>query len=283
MLSYSRGGWVAFAAASIFFTFIKNRALGAFILVVFIAVYNAQLYGQVSYEKQRLDALLDSAADGILIQDAKEIQFGTGGDAQIGWDTSDANAECLMFCLGDPAGNVVPVALFGAYTTTSAVDHGFFNGISQPTIALLDADAASYLKVDWSALTAARITVGGAAASLTLGDATVPVTFGGMPRIPTATVAAAGDAQANAAAITTGFTLVSAADATKGVKLPAAVAGAVCIVKNNVAAVLKVWPATGDAINAESVNANDVLAASTSATYVAYDATTWYSIPLLGS
>ncbi len=31
------------------------------------AVYNAQLYGQVTYEKQRLDALLDSAADGILI------------------------------------------------------------------------------------------------------------------------------------------------------------------------------------------------------------------------
>jgi len=32
-----------------------------------IAVYNAQLYGQVSYEKQRLDALVDSAADGIII------------------------------------------------------------------------------------------------------------------------------------------------------------------------------------------------------------------------
>lgn len=32
-----------------------------------IAVFNAQLYGQVSYEKQRLDALIDSAADGILI------------------------------------------------------------------------------------------------------------------------------------------------------------------------------------------------------------------------
>ncbi len=35
-----------------------------------IAVYNAQLYGQVTYEKQRLDALLDSAADGILILNA---------------------------------------------------------------------------------------------------------------------------------------------------------------------------------------------------------------------
>ncbi|MCF6277751.1 MAG: PAS domain-containing protein [Anaerolineales bacterium] len=34
------------------------------------AVYNAQLYGQVNYEKQRLDALLESAADGILILNA---------------------------------------------------------------------------------------------------------------------------------------------------------------------------------------------------------------------
>jgi len=32
-----------------------------------IAVRNAQLYSEVTYEKQRLDALLDSAADGILI------------------------------------------------------------------------------------------------------------------------------------------------------------------------------------------------------------------------
>lgn len=36
-----------------------------------IAVFNAQLYGQVSYEKKRLDALLESAADGILILDAQ--------------------------------------------------------------------------------------------------------------------------------------------------------------------------------------------------------------------
>ena len=36
-----------------------------------IAVFNAQLYGQVTYEKKRLDALLDSAADGILILDSE--------------------------------------------------------------------------------------------------------------------------------------------------------------------------------------------------------------------
>ncbi len=35
-----------------------------------IAVFNAQLYTQISYEKSRLDALVDSAADGILILDS---------------------------------------------------------------------------------------------------------------------------------------------------------------------------------------------------------------------
>ncbi|HUX03234.1 MAG TPA: hypothetical protein VMY35_19910, partial [Phycisphaerae bacterium] len=209
--------------------------------------------------------------------------YGTDGDSLIKWETGDTNAQALIFALGAPAGNVVPVAAFGDIGTILGRDLGFFNGVTQPTLALLDAAATSYLKIDWSAATAARITVGGIAASLTLGDATVPVTFGGMPRIPTATVAAAGDAQANAAAITTGFTLVSAADAAKGVKLPAAVAGAVCIIKNGAAAVLKVWPNTDDAINAVAANANDVLAASTAAMYVAYDATTWYTIPLLGS
>jgi PAS domain S-box-containing protein len=38
-----------------------------------VAVFNARLYGQVNYEKQRLDALLDSAADGILILNAGHL------------------------------------------------------------------------------------------------------------------------------------------------------------------------------------------------------------------
>ena len=47
-----------------------RRLLQSFADQAAIAVYNAQLYGEVIYEKQRLDALLDSAADGILILDA---------------------------------------------------------------------------------------------------------------------------------------------------------------------------------------------------------------------
>jgi tryptophan synthase alpha subunit len=101
--------------------------------------------------------------------------------------------------------------------------------------------------------------------------------------MPSATVAATGSTQANAAAIATGFTLVSAADATKGILLPAAAAGRTCVIKNNAAAVLKIWPSSGDAINAIAADGNYVLASLTSTVLVAYDATTWYSVPLLAS
>ena len=100
-------------------------------------------------------------------------------------------------------------------------------------------------------------------------------------------VAAAGSSQSDAAAIgnDTGFAHCTGADATKGVKLPAATAGKTVIVKNSDAAnaALKVYPATGDAINALSANAAISMGAKTSAVFVALDSTTWYTIPLLPS
>lgn len=110
-------------------------------------------------------------------------------------------------------------------------------------------------------------------------------TFSTMFKIPAATVVAAGSVQGDAAAVTTGFTLVTAADATKGVALPTAAAGLVCIIKNDDAAnaILKIWPASSDAINALGANNSFSIAAKTSVMLVAYDATTWYSLPLLPS
>lgn len=96
--------------------------------------------------------------------------------------------------------------------------------------------------------------------------------------IPSATVAATGTVQANAAAVTTGFTLVSAADGTKGIKLPAAAAGLVVMLKNNADAALPVYPNTSDKINGGSANASVTMNNSSSAMFVAYDATDWYSI-----
>lgn len=121
--------------------------------------------------------------------------------------------------------------------------------------------------------------------TLTTGAQTIAgaKTFSTMPIIPSATVAAAGNAQGNAAAVTTGFTLVTAADGTKGVILPTAVAGLQVIIKNGAAAVLKIYPATSDAINAIAANGSLDIASLTSVYLVAFDATTWYSIPLLPS
>lgn len=111
------------------------------------------------------------------------------------------------------------------------------------------------------------------------------VTLTGGLYLKSSTVAATGSAQTDAAALSAGFNLATGADATKGVILPAAAAGLVIIVKNDDAAnaVLKVYPATGDAINALSANASYNMAAKTSMLIVAYDSTTWYTVPLLAS
>lgn len=119
------------------------------------------------------------------------------------------------------------------------------------------------------------------------GDATVRVLLCSDPQlmnsVSSTTVAATGSVQADAAAIGTGFTLVTAGDGTKGVKLPSAAAGKMAIVKNGAGAILKLYPDTGDAINALSANASLNMASNTSAVLVAYNDTTWYSVPLLPS
>lgn len=104
--------------------------------------------------------------------------------------------------------------------------------------------------------------------------------------LKTSTVAATGSTNTDAAALTTGFNLVTAADATKGVILPDSVAGTVIIVKNADAAnaVLKVYPDSGAAINALTATTGAFsMAAKTSCIFVAYSGTQWYSVPLVAS
>ena len=104
-----------------------------------------------------------------------------------------------------------------------------------------------------------------------------------MFKVPVGTVVAAGSTIADATPFTTGFTLITGADATKGAQLPAAEAGKMCIVKNGGNAVLKIWPVSADVINGLSASAAISLAANVSAIFVAYDSTTWYTLPLLPS
>jgi hypothetical protein len=105
----------------------------------------------------------------------------------------------------------------------------------------------------------------------------------GSVRLPVAAVAAAGANQGNAAALSEGLNVVSAADGTKGVRLPTAVAGAVVIIKNTAAGALLIYPATGGAINAIAANSSYSITNLTSTMLVASSATQWYSVPLVAS
>jgi len=88
-----------------------------------IAVHNAQLYGQVIYEKQRLDALLDSAADGIIIlnadltiervNDAFERMYGKTHDQLAG----RAHNETIQW-KGEPQGTTLEEAIAKGWPLT---------------------------------------------------------------------------------------------------------------------------------------------------------------------
>lgn len=122
--------------------------------------------------------------------------------------------------------------------------------------------------------------------TLTSPTITSPTITGAAATLTVATVAAAGNAQANATAITAASgsaVYATGADGIKGVQLPAAAAGYILHLKNEDNAILKVYPASSDAINALAADASLDMAARTSMTIWAKDATTWYSIPLLPS
>lgn len=167
-----------------------------------------------------------------------------------------------------------------AGTSISSSELGFIDGVTAGTATASKAVVLGASK-EISTITTATIT------NLTSTTVTPTTIAGGafstMFTIPVATVAAAGSAQGDAAAIATGFTLVTGADDTKGVVLPAAAAGKVCIIKVGDGADLKVYPATGDAINALSANTAITVVDDVCFMLIALDATTWYTLPLLPS
>lgn len=105
--------------------------------------------------------------------------------------------------------------------------------------------------------------------------ATTPIGGTGSTVTDIGTLAAAGTTIADAGVIANRHTLVTAADATKGVVLPAANVGDVYVIGNGAAAVLKVYPAVDSSINGLAANANIAIAASKGAVLVKYNATAW--------
>lgn len=123
---------------------------------------------------------------------------------------------------------------------------------------------------------------GGTIASPAITGATVAVTS---LNLNVAKPAAAGSTRADATALTASFSWVTAADATKGVVLPAPTAGRVIAIKNDDAAnaILKVYAPGSAQINGVAGSTAFSMAAKTACFFVAYDATDWFSIPLVAS
>jgi hypothetical protein len=131
--------------------------------------------------------------------------------------------------------------------------------------------------------TIANATISGATiTSPTITGATVALTS---LNLDVAKPAAAGSTRADATAMTASFNWVTAADATKGVIIPAPTAGRVIAVKNDdtANAILKVYAPGSAKINGVAGTTAFSMAAKTACFFVAYDTTDWFSIPLVAS
>lgn len=97
--------------------------------------------------------------------------------------------------------------------------------------------------------------------------------------------AAAGSSRTDATAMTASFNWVTAADGTKGVILPAPTAGRLLVVKNDdtANAILKVYAPGSATINGVAGSTAFSMAAKTACWFVAYDTTSWFSVPLVAS
>lgn len=100
----------------------------------------------------------------------------------------------------------------------------------------------------------------------------------GNKKYSNASVTAAGTNQATATAMTADLNIVSSADGTKGVKLMTAVDGySVTVINTSTTAILKVYPATGGAINSLGANTAFSIGPDKQAVFDATSTTQWYT------
>jgi hypothetical protein len=105
------------------------------------------------------------------------LKFGTGGTASILYETKDANANELIIALPTGGATDVPVLVIGDQSIVDK-DLTLFNGITVPSLALMNADETHYLKIDGAGIIASDTTLtfspSGQAATLTMtSDGTV--------------------------------------------------------------------------------------------------------------
>lgn len=172
---------------------------------------------------------------------------------------------------------------YGATIEVETSRAGAVSTIDLAELAALDAIAASDLaKID-------GITNGAGAAGKALvldanGDIAMPAT--GNVSLARAVLAALGTTSADAAPVVNQVSLVTGADAAKGVVLPAAATGeGPFVIINTAASTLLVYPVDGgnDLINGQAEDLAFQLAGGAMAIFIATSATQWYASTLAGA
>lgn len=104
------------------------------------------------------------------------------------------------------------------------------------------------------------------------------LTVAGESTFSTATVTAAGTVQGDATALTKSYNIITTATVDQGVVLPDATTGKVATILNNTAVNIKVYPASGEQIDALGTNTAKNLAPGASLTLVCSSGTLWNSL-----
>ncbi len=98
--------------------------------------------------------------------------WGSSNDAQLVWETADANANALILKL--PAGGAVDVPVFAIGDDTILnKDLGLFNGITAPTFAVLSDDATKFISLSTTNTIASLSSSSGTSLKLAPGDGIV--------------------------------------------------------------------------------------------------------------
>jgi len=82
----------------------------------------------------------------IYLSDDKVTSFGADQDANLIWETADANANHLNAVLPEGTATNVPVFVIGDATINNA-DLGMFNGLTDPSLAIISNDGGDYIRL----------------------------------------------------------------------------------------------------------------------------------------
>tara|TARA_Y100000310_G_scaffold144390_1_gene143649 strand:+ start:21189 stop:21995 length:807 start_codon:yes stop_codon:yes gene_type:complete len=87
-----------------------------------------------------------SVVGAIPLVDDQAITFGTDGTVELKYNVDDANANLLMLLF--PEGGAVDVPVFVLGDATTDKDLTFFNGITEPTLAIINDAGDAYVSLD---------------------------------------------------------------------------------------------------------------------------------------